>query len=450
MKRFVLQAVHLILLAFAAEAYQISVGTYVANAGKVVTVPVVLDSAAGLSYAGATLAYDPRVLVVTKAEAGSLKSLMAEDFTAVDTNGTLTVSIFGSADANVAAGSGSIANVTFAVRDGTEGLYSDIAVTDIQLGERTGVKDVAANNPITTVNGMIRVVGAGAAVTRLDSPQTVCSGTLLASLTLKDGDAILADAAQSNPVRVSGPVVNESAAIRVKAPLYGWSSGTYTLLSTPTAGLAFDLEGTTASYSSETVNGITTYYAVVKIAGEPQIVCDSEALDADVKAQIREYTRQAIAKLDLSNPENARLKEAFETGTLIKVSGPNDTSVSLISDMGLAPALSVDEAGTLNLAYARPTLSITSFNPQTGAVGIKVVPGQGNSIIANINTGYVHVYGTSVLGERMKYISNVGFDMTPYLKEATKGEGTLYVTLGSHTFLKVKLEVEPKTEGQVE
>ena len=50
----------------------------------------------------------------------------------------------------------------------------------------------------------------------------------------------------------------------------------------------------------------------------------------------------------------------------------------------------------------------------------------------------------------MKYISNVGFDMTPYLKEATKGEGTLYVTLGSHTFLKVKLEVEPKTEGQVE
>ena len=34
----------------------------------------------------------------------------------------------------------------------------------------------------------------------------------------------------------------------------------------------------------------------------------------------------------------------------------------------------------------------------------------------------------------------VGFDMTPYLKEETKGEGTLTVTLGTHTFLKVKVE----------
>ena len=37
----------------------------------------------------------------------------------------------------------------------------------------------------------------------------------------------------------------------------------------------------------------------------------------------------------------------------------------------------------------------------------------------------------------MKLIEQVGFDMTPYLKEETKGEGTLTVTLGTHTFLKV-------------
>lgn len=450
MKKFIAFASYLMLAACVANAYQVSVGTYVSNAGKIVTVPVALDLAAGLSYASATLTYDPQVLVVVKAEAGSLKSLMAEDFVAVDTNGSLTVSIFGSADANVLSGSGSIANVTFVVRDGTEGLYSDIAVTDVQLGEKTGVKDVTVNNPITTINGMIRVVGAEAAVKRLDSPQTVCSGTSLASLTLKGGDAILADAAQSNPVRVLGSVVNESDVIQVKAPLYGWLSGTYALLSTPTTGLVFALEGVAASYSSECVNGITTYYATVTIAGEAQIECEGETLDAETKMQIREYTRQAIAKLDLSNPENVRVKEAFETAALIRVRGPNGTSVSLISDMGLAPALSIDATGTLNLTYSRPRLSITSFNFLTGAVGIKVVPGEGNSIIANINTGYIHVYGASALGEKMKYISNVGFDMTPYLKEATLGEGTLYITLGTHTFLKVKVEAESKTEGEIE
>ena len=35
-----------------------------------------------------------------------------------------------------------IASVTFAVRVGTAGLYSDLALTDVQLGEKTGVKDV--------------------------------------------------------------------------------------------------------------------------------------------------------------------------------------------------------------------------------------------------------------------------------------------------------------------
>ena len=37
------------LVAPTALAYQVSVGTYVSNAGKTVTVPVALDSAAGLS-----------------------------------------------------------------------------------------------------------------------------------------------------------------------------------------------------------------------------------------------------------------------------------------------------------------------------------------------------------------------------------------------------------------
>ena len=437
-------------LAATAGAYQISVGTYVANAGATVTIPVALDSAAGLSYAGATLAYDPQVLVVTKAEAGSLKSAMADDFTAIDTNGTLSVAIFGSPDANVVEGSGSIALVTFVVRDGTAGLYSDIAVTDVQLGERTGVLDVTAGNPVSTSNGMIRVMAASAQVSRLDDAQAICAGTSLGSLTLAAGDAILADAGQAVPIAVSGAVVTEGAVIPVKAPPYGWTGGTYPLLSTTTPGLAFALEGAEAEYSSVTNGGVVTYYATLALSGEVPIICESETLGADAVAQIRDYAAFAIGRLDMADPANAAIRDKFRNGPRIKAVGPGDISVALISDMGVAPAFSIDGDGILNLTYAAPTLALTSFDPATGAVGIKVAPGTGNTIVANINTAYIHVYGSSRLGEKMRYISAVGFDMGNYLKEATKGEGTLYVTLGSHTFLKVKIETTAKTDGELE
>ena len=441
-----LVALMALALAPAALAYQVSVDTYVCNAGRQITVPVALDSAAGLSYAGATLTYDPQVLVVTKAEAGSLKTLMAEDFVATDTNGTLTVAIFGSTDANVAAGSGSIANVTFAVRDGTEGLYSDIAVSDVELGEKSGVKDVTAGNPVRTVNGMIRVMGTGADVARLESPETICAATAFGSLELKSGDAILADAAQMTPIAVSGAVSALAGAIPVKAPVYGWTSGTYALLSTTTAGLSFALEGVDAQFSSTVANGVTTYYATVSVAGEIALVCEDESLDSGTKAQIRDYAGQAIAKLPADSP----IKAKFASGATVKVKGPAGTSIALISDMGLAPAFAIDETGTLNFTYAEPKLAITSFDAATGAVGIKVTPGEGNAIVANINTGYVHVYGTDTLGEKMKYISSVGFDMSKYLKEGTKGEGVLNVTLGTHTFLKVKVETVSRQEGESE
>ena len=68
-----------------------------------------------------------------------------------------------------------------------------------------------------------------------------------------------------------------------------------------------------------------------------------------------------------------------------------------------------------------------------------MTPGEGNQIVANINTGYVHVYGTDDLSQAMTLIKQVGFDMTTYLKPETKGEGTLTVTLGTHTFLRVQV-----------
>ena len=132
------------------------------------------------------------------------------------------------------------------------------------------------------------------------------------------------------------------------------------------------------------------------------------------------------------------------------MSGPAG-SVSLIADMGISPAFgAVDEMGTLMLTYTMPKLEITAFDPQTGAVRFKVTPGEGNQIVSEIATGYIHVYGTGNLCEKMKYISKVGFDLTPYLKADTKGEGVLNVTLGTHTFLTIKIETAMHEEGDVE
>ena len=430
MKRFALLVVPLILGTCAANAYQVSVGTYVANAGKIVTVPVALDSAAGLSYASATITYDPQVLVVTKAEAGSLKALMAEDFTAVDTNGTLTVSIFGSTDANVVSGSGSIANVTFAVRDGTEGLYSDLAVSSVELGEKSGVKDVTAGNPVSTVNGMVRVMGEAAEVARLENAEVIVADTTLGALALSAGDAIQASDAQT-AITVSG-AVTAAGAIAVKEPANGWASGRYALLSTTTPGLTFSLEGVDgATFSAETANGVTTYYAAVTVAGEIAVTCATDSLSAGTKNQIRSL-----------------LSGQLDGVTEIVVTGPAG-NVDVIADMGIAPSYTRD--GTRLLAtYAMPELCITQFDPQTGAVRFKVTPGAGNQIVSEIATGYIHVFGTDNLSEKMRYISQVGFDLTPYLKAETKGEGTLYVTLGTHTFLKIKVENVSRSEGDRE
>ena len=448
MKRTLAVSGLLALLALQASAYRVSIDTYVSNAGKTVTVPVVLDNASGLSYASATLTYDPQILVVTKAEVGSLKTLMSDDFVAADTNGTIVVSIFGVPGENITTNvSGSIASITFAVRDGTEGQFSDIAVAEVELGEKTGVLDVTISNPIATVNGMVRVMGTTADVARLENAQIISADTLLGSLSLADGDAIQASDNQT-AIRVSG-AVTATGAIVVKPPVNGWASGTYALLSTPTAGLTFT--GVAGDITSEIENGVTTYFATVTVAGEIPIVVDdsSEMLTAGERNLIRVNARLAFdGKTDSASLAK---KALYENATAIKVFGPRG-SIGVIADMGISPsfALALDETGTLKLTYAMPKLEITSFDPQTGAVRFKVTPGEGNQIVSEIATGYLHVYGTNDLSERMRYISKVGFDLAPYLKADTKGEGVLNVTLGTHTFLKIKVESVSKTGGDLE
>lgn len=443
------------LVAAVGFGYQVSLGTYVSNAGKQVTVPVMLDSSAGLSYASATITYDPQVLVVTKTAPGSLSSLTEGfnpefDFVATDTNGTLTVSLYGFAQ-GAAATAGSIASVTFAVREGTAGLYSDLALTDVQLGEKSGVKDVTVGNPLTTQNGMVRVMSASAAVERLENAEIICADTQLGSLKLNAGDALEASDAQT-AIAVAGAVTAEGT-IPVKPPVNGWASGKYALLATATEGLQLvlqDLGTATATYSFETKSGVTTYYADLT-TGEITIECDDESLTAGAKEQIRDNTELLFK--GKTDADSLAMKAKFESAKKIEVVGAGAAkgNIAIIADMGIAPAIGeVDETGTLKLTYAQPNLKITSFDAQTGAVRFKVTPGEGNKIVSEIATGYIHVYGTNKLGDPMKYISQVGFDLTPYLKNDTQGEGVLNITLGTHTFLKVKIESGTKVEGQTE
>ena len=166
------------------------------------------------------------------------------------------------------------------------------------------------------------------------------------------------------------------------------------------------------------------------------VVCESEDLSVGAKIQIR----NALSEAGISLDEVKR----------IVVSGPAG-NVALIADLGIAPAVSaIDAMGVLNVSYAMPTIKIVSFNPETGSVRFKVVPGDGNRIVTALATGCVHVYGTSNLTEKMQYVSKVGFDLTPYLGEDTKGEVSLVIDLGAHSFLKVKIENGVKSEGQTE
>lgn len=436
------------LCATASLGYEVKVDTVVSNPGKTVCVPVSLDDAKGASFAAVRVTYDPQVLVVMKVEEGSLCKTLSDDFivTADESAGVVSFALFGTNTVTQSA-SGTLARLHFAVRDGTAGLYSDIAVTSVQFGDASGVRDITVSNAVSTVNGMVRVMAANASVTRLDSPQTICADTLLGSLALKSGDAIQASDEQTAIV-VAGTVTSETATIPVKAPVNGWASGKYALLSTTTAGLEFLLDGVEGVISSEVMNGVTTYYATLEIAGEVPVVCDSETLSSGSKNQIRANARLVFeGKTDAAS---LALKAMFEAANKLVVVGPVG-SVATIADMGISPAFGeLDASGTLRLTYAMPTLAIISFEPKTGAVRFKVTPGDGNQIVSEIATGYIHVYGTDNLADRMKYISKVGFDLTPYLKSETKGEGVLNVTLGTHTFLKVKIETTPKLEGDIE
>ena len=131
--------------------------------------------------------------------------------------------------ANVAGNiGGTIATFVFIARNGTAGQFSDVTVTKVELLEESGVRDATLSNPVSTTNGMIRVMASDAAAARLEGAQTVVADSRLGSLALSAGDGIQASDA-GTPVVVDG-AVEASGAIPLAAPDHGWATAVYTIL----------------------------------------------------------------------------------------------------------------------------------------------------------------------------------------------------------------------------
>lgn len=274
MKRIAL-FVALCVQSFVLFGYEVSVDTFVANPGQRVAVPVRFDTVKGASHVWTRMTYDPQVLVLMEVKEGSLNATFPDDFVVVGDEKSGSVSISALGETNVQAEvEGTLATVIFEVRTGTQGLYSDLTVANVKVGEETGLRDVTVANPVKTKNGMVRVMAQSAAVARLEDAQTICADAVLGSVAFKDGDGIQASDEQTAVV-VTGAVTTEEA-IRVIAPIEGWASGRYELLKTPTTGLQFALVDAPGGWAlgSEESNGIVTYFANVNIIDELPIICE--------------------------------------------------------------------------------------------------------------------------------------------------------------------------------
>ena len=425
MRKFVL--VLSILFSCSVFARTVAVDTYVCNPGQVVSVNVTVDDLSDVGAATFSITYDSTIVACLGVDAG--EAINGAKMTYADTGAGQIVLVV----PEFTAVKGVIARVRLLAREGTQGQFSDVTVASADFGAKDGVTDLATVNPIQVKNGMIRVVDSLASVSRLEAAFTVWPKTTVRELTLDQGDCIQAsDDGAGIQVAQS---VSASGAIPVRAPLYGWQTGRYTLMTTPTKNLQFSLgDDIDAVISSETLNGMTSYYADVTVEGSLEVVPETGNLEAGTIAAIRASLSSGLA--------------AYPNVKRVVVKGEG-AKIPVIVDLGIVPDIAV-AGDTATVEYKSPSLTIVAFNPKTGIVRIKVTPGEGNSIRSQLVMGCIHVYGTNDLLKKMRYVSKVSIDVSNYLREGTKGEADLTVTMGTHTFLKVKAETQIKNEGDTE
>ena len=124
------------LAATLATARTVRLESVVCNPGARVAVPVTLDEAQGLAVVTLTVAYDPLVLAFAEARPGTLADAFSFDFSVAEETGAVTVVAVAPDDIAERRG-GTVAELVFDVRPGSDTLHSALALADVRLEEET-------------------------------------------------------------------------------------------------------------------------------------------------------------------------------------------------------------------------------------------------------------------------------------------------------------------------
>lgn len=393
----------------------------ICNPGAQITVPLSLDNVQGLAVASVRVTWNPDILVLTSVEQGNLAEHFSFDFTVVDTPGS--AEIISSAPANITAQvGGTLAEMNFTVREGSDALYSDLALTEVVLNEETMTQDLTVQQALTPRAGVVRSMAASADCSeRLgEGAVVVAADTVLQHLTLAAEDVVQVSDRQT-PVVVNG-ALKTTAPITLRAPKRGWATAKYELLKTTATDVTFTLEGAPPEqyqFSTSVENGVTTYALSVTMDDEVAILPPNGII-------LSPASQNALRELLSAHLENI---------TQVKVEG-TQAAIEAGIDLGIVPETSAVD-GILTASFALPTLAIQSFDPKNGIVKVKVVPAGNATVAKSVVTGVIHVYGSAKLGEAMTEIASTTLDLSKYLGESTRGEITVTVTLGEKTFVKV-------------
>lgn len=413
----------LIMLAMplALGARTVRVGNVICNPGARVRVPVTVDDWTGVASVSAAAAYDPLILTLESARPGVVAEAAGMSFFTAEGAGRVGFAAMGAQNAE-AGTVGTAATLTFLVREGSAGLYSDVAITEAYLRERTLTRDLSGE--ATARGGLLRVFAPdGVCETRQgEGPLTVAAGTTLRRLALAAGDALEADAAQT-PIVVTD-ALSAAGELRILPPEGGWATTRYELLRCPTPGLTLTLDTADAPDACTlteiaSADGMTTY-----------------VLEATVRETIPVSAETPLSPAD-ENLLRDLLADRLDGVREIRAEGTNEAILAGL-DLGIVPA-TTSAGGTLTARFETPTLRVVAFDPQAGTARVRVIPAVGATIARPLATGVLQVRAVERLGAAMAPLE-AGVDAAGYLDAATLGEAGLTFRLGRNLFIKVVAE----------
>ena len=437
----------IMLLAASLPAFgaTVKIGHYVANPGAWFTVPVEIDSVKGLASAVVRVTYNPEVLELKAVRQGDLKQVFDFDFTVEMLPSGVEIISVSRFDIEQELG-GTLAELRFAVREGSGGLYSDLALGDVHLDEQTMTLDLSAKDPLKVVPGISRSLSTeGNCTSRMEGqPFTVVAGSVLNDLTLAEGDT-LGVSDDHEPIVVNG-TLKAPATIPLETPDHGWIVGTYKLLKTSTPNLTLVPIEPPENYaiSTTTIGGITAYIMTV-----------------DAVAGVDVETDKNVA---LTETDKNRIRSLFEgiggsgkDAKPIHIKGTTE-NIQLGLDLGMMPEYGITQSRTASLGGEKilatfgeepPLLKIISFKlnsqpdengNQTGAVRVKIIPREkGVRFVSNdIAEGTFTVMGSDTLSLPMEPIPITSQDVGDYLNTTTKGEVLITLQLGKNRFVRVR------------